>query len=454
MSRSYIITQENPSRSFTITQSGESRSFEIDMGVGPIGPAGASYTLPTATNTILGGVKIGSGVTITDGVISVSTDYAASTHASTHGTGGADELTPSAIGAAAEPDAAKATALVDADRVYIYDSEAANVPKTSLWSIIKSTLKTYFDTLYPLRANNLSDLQSAPSARANLGLSTRVTIGDANVTIAATTRVAATSANLTAPRTWTLPAASAYQAGEEIIISDAFGGVSATNTLTIQRAGSDAINGANTLVMAAAFGWRRLISNGSNAWSFDAGVARTANNLSDLSSAATARTNLGGGAVGQAIFQAATVSVVDTTLGKIRKIRTTDSADKTDSTYATDSVLAGWSVVADTPYRITGILYASMGAGLFKAQVVIPTSKGNGAAGTYIRPNGTVLAMTVSGTDITGIITGSDLDGAYPFTCVFVPSSSGTVNLQWAQSSTNAAATKILAGSFATLESL
>jgi hypothetical protein len=36
-----------------------------------------SYTLPTATSTILGGVKIGAGVTITAGVISVSTNYEA-----------------------------------------------------------------------------------------------------------------------------------------------------------------------------------------------------------------------------------------------------------------------------------------------------------------------------------------------------------------------------------------
>jgi len=42
-----------------------------------------NYTLPTATDAILGGVKIGSGVTITDGVISVSTDYASSAQGQT-----------------------------------------------------------------------------------------------------------------------------------------------------------------------------------------------------------------------------------------------------------------------------------------------------------------------------------------------------------------------------------
>jgi len=36
-----------------------------------------TYVLPTATSTILGGVKIGAGVTITSGVISVSTNYEA-----------------------------------------------------------------------------------------------------------------------------------------------------------------------------------------------------------------------------------------------------------------------------------------------------------------------------------------------------------------------------------------
>jgi hypothetical protein len=37
----------------------------------PISP----YNLPTATPTVLGGVKIGTGITITDGVISVATTF-------------------------------------------------------------------------------------------------------------------------------------------------------------------------------------------------------------------------------------------------------------------------------------------------------------------------------------------------------------------------------------------
>jgi len=40
---------------------------------GPTGPAGGgSYTLPTATSSVLGGIKVGSGLTITDGVLAAT----------------------------------------------------------------------------------------------------------------------------------------------------------------------------------------------------------------------------------------------------------------------------------------------------------------------------------------------------------------------------------------------
>jgi len=121
----------------------------------------------------------------------------------------------------------------------------------------------------------------------------RTTNGNSDYSIPSSTRVAATSAAFTAPRVWTLPAASSVPAGEAIEVSDAFGGVTSTNTLTIQRAGSDTINGGTSLIIAAAYAARRLVSNGSNGWAFDAGVLRASNNLSDITNAATARTNLG-----------------------------------------------------------------------------------------------------------------------------------------------------------------
>ena len=50
-------------------------SFEIDVS------SGSDYSLPTASASVLGGVRIGSGVSIDgSGVISVSTNYAAASH--------------------------------------------------------------------------------------------------------------------------------------------------------------------------------------------------------------------------------------------------------------------------------------------------------------------------------------------------------------------------------------
>ena len=64
---------------------------------------------------------------------------------------------------------------VDADEIGIMDSAAGWVQKKATWTSVKTFLKTYFDTLYPLRANNLSDLTDAGTARTNLGLGTLAT---------------------------------------------------------------------------------------------------------------------------------------------------------------------------------------------------------------------------------------------------------------------------------------
>ena len=45
------------------------------------------------------------------------------------------------------------TTPVDGDKALIYDSADSNVAKKVTWANIKATLKTFFDTLYPPKAN-------------------------------------------------------------------------------------------------------------------------------------------------------------------------------------------------------------------------------------------------------------------------------------------------------------
>lgn len=65
--------------SISLTTSGTTGAATYSSSTGvlniPQYSGGTTYTLPTATSTTLGGVKIGSGITITSGVISVSTNY-------------------------------------------------------------------------------------------------------------------------------------------------------------------------------------------------------------------------------------------------------------------------------------------------------------------------------------------------------------------------------------------
>ena len=67
------------------------------------------------------------------------------------------------------------TTPVDADEIPMADSAASWGLKKLTWANLKATLKSYFDSLYPLRANNLSDLANAGTARTNLGLGTLAT---------------------------------------------------------------------------------------------------------------------------------------------------------------------------------------------------------------------------------------------------------------------------------------
>lgn len=126
---------------------------------------------------------------------------------------------------------------------------------------------------------------TAAAARAASGLNIEAFHGvaDAAYTILATDH-AVLWTSITAARIATLPAANALNPGQILRIGDASGSCSATNTISIARAGADTINGAATsLVISNAYGLRELISDGVSAWtSRVAGVAGGGTGLSTL----------------------------------------------------------------------------------------------------------------------------------------------------------------------------
>lgn len=101
----------------------------------------------------------------------------------------------------------------------------------------------------------------------------RRTVADAAYTILSSDKYVALT-SITTARVFTLPAANSVTAGYELIVADESGSVTAINTLTINRAGSDTVNGATSDVMTSAYGSRRLFSNGSNAWGVDSNIVR------------------------------------------------------------------------------------------------------------------------------------------------------------------------------------
>ena len=102
---------------------------------------------------------------------------------------------------------------------------------------------------------------------------TRTAVSDAAYAVLTTDRMIAYTA-LTAARIVTLPAASAYPTGTRLLVVDESGNASGANTITLNRAGSDTIDGAASAAINVPYGFIGIESNGSNAWTvIDQGFA-------------------------------------------------------------------------------------------------------------------------------------------------------------------------------------
>ncbi len=149
-----------------------------------------------------------------------------------------------------------------------------------------SDFTTAVTALALLKSNNLSDLANKSTARVNLEIDKKTIVGNISYTILSSDKVISTSVALTASRTWALPTGLA--AGKEILVTDEAGVVGTFNIIISVPTGkklNGVVNGTETI--RAAYGWRRLLADGDDNFTFDAGVQRIIQNKTIGASAYT-----------------------------------------------------------------------------------------------------------------------------------------------------------------------
>jgi hypothetical protein len=142
-------------------------------------------------------------------------------------------------------------------------------------------------------------------------------------------------------------------AGSVFIVIDESGQASAVNTITIAASGADTIDGASSVVLSAAYAMRSLFSDGTSKWTFDAGGLRAANNLSDLQSASTARTNLGLGTAATQASGAFDAAGAATAAQAAAVQRANHTGSQLASTISDFSTAAKTAAVDNTAYNAT-----------------------------------------------------------------------------------------------------
>jgi hypothetical protein len=147
------------------------------------------------------------------------------------------------------------------DGAYLHLTESGVDTKVTI-----AQVKAKISSQYSSDINSFLSSTNKAAGRANLSIDRRVAVDNADYTILNTDKVVAQIGTMSAPRTFSLPAASTVQAGAEIIVIDESGSVNGTNKITVQRNGTDTIDGATSIDINTTYGALKLICDGANSW--------------------------------------------------------------------------------------------------------------------------------------------------------------------------------------------
>ncbi|SRR5579883_201478 len=250
-------------------------------------------------------------------------------------------------------------------------------------------------------------------------LEARSAVSDANYSVKITDRQVAYTA-ITAARIVSLPAASSYPVGATLTVIDESGACSPVKTIALSRAGADTINGAASAVIACAYGYLALESNGANAWTIvdqSTFASLVANAAGGVLSASGAYAILAGSLsapilIGQA-YGNGSQPPKNTFLGEASR----SGAPGTFSAVQAGDTLAGYTGAGDN-----GSAFTAPAASIHFVTTQAWTSTANGAAITFgvtannaTAAGGGAEAMRIDNTGYVGIGTtspGAPLDVA------------------------------------------
>lgn len=145
-----------------------------------------------------------------------------------------------------------------------FDSQSATLASSNIRSVYSVSGDLYYNngSGTPVQITSGTSVQSSASTIARAF--ERVAV-NANKTILAADTYSFLDTDTGSAIVYTLPAANSVSAGRFYEFKDSTGGA-ASNNITINRAGADTIDGLTTLVINAAYGSTRLVSDGSTKW--------------------------------------------------------------------------------------------------------------------------------------------------------------------------------------------